>query len=66
MVFALALVLTGSTTNSASHTRCRSTQLDHHTLQRVFRAPDPPSSTFALAANTLETAACLALFRGHL
>eukprot|EP00965_Chrysotila_dentata_P095120 3144428-Pleurochrysis_carterae.AAC.1 len=66
MLFALALVLTGSATSSTADARRRSSQPDHRAPLHVFRAPDPPSTTFALAADTLETAACLALIRGHL
>eukprot|EP00965_Chrysotila_dentata_P041744 1384530-Pleurochrysis_carterae.AAC.1 len=63
MLFALALVLTESATSSAAHARCRSSQPEHRAPLHVFRAPDPTSTAFALAADTLETAACLALIR---
>eukprot|EP00965_Chrysotila_dentata_P123946 4096829-Pleurochrysis_carterae.AAC.1 len=66
MLFALALVLSGSTSSSAAHRCCRSSHPAHRAPLHVFRAPDAPSTAFALAADTLEAAACLALIRGHL
>eukprot|EP00965_Chrysotila_dentata_P173946 5742250-Pleurochrysis_carterae.AAC.1 len=65
-LFTLALVLSGTTSGTTAQACSRSLQSASLAPLRVFRAPEPPSTTFALAADTLETAACLALIQGHL
>eukprot|EP00965_Chrysotila_dentata_P023395 775650-Pleurochrysis_carterae.AAC.1 len=48
MLFAVALVLSGSTLSSAAHTCCRSSRPAHRAPLHAFRAPDAPSTAFAL------------------
>eukprot|EP00965_Chrysotila_dentata_P075127 2481730-Pleurochrysis_carterae.AAC.1 len=66
MLLALILVLSGTATTIGTHLPDRALQPSTPKQRHSFLAPEPHATSFALAADTLETAACLALLNGCL
>eukprot|EP00965_Chrysotila_dentata_P146509 4837146-Pleurochrysis_carterae.AAC.1 len=66
LLLALVLVLSGSAATIGTHLPARTLQPSTPELCHPFLAPKAHATSFALAADTLETAACLALLNGHL
>eukprot|EP00965_Chrysotila_dentata_P020275 671853-Pleurochrysis_carterae.AAC.1 len=61
MLLALVLVLSGTATTIGTHLPDRALHSSTPKLRHSFLAPEPHATSFTLAADTLETAACLAL-----